>query len=53
MTLIVMKNVTCSSIVEMIDHIKHKSDVIINFFYQPGILNAIHSHSFDADSEEV
>ena len=53
MILSVMKNVKCSWIVEMIDHIKHKSDIIINGFSQPGILDAIHSHSVDADSEEV
>ena len=53
MTLSVMKNVTCSWIVEMIDPIKHESDIIINGFSQPGILDAIHSHSVDADSEEV
>ena len=53
MILSVMKNVTCRWIVEMIDHIKHKSDMIISGFSQPGILDAIHSHSVDADSEDV
>ena len=33
--------------------VKHKSDMIMNGFYQLGILDAIHSHGVDADSEEV
>ena len=43
-TISVLKNVTCSWIVEMIDHIKQNSDMITNGFLQPEILDAIHSH---------
>ena len=33
----------------MVDHIKHKADIVINAFSQAGMLDAIHSFSTSTD----